>query len=274
MITTTLLCIILFQPGELPEGWIGREACMECHEDEIGTYDSHLHTKAMMVKGLEELACESCHGPGLDHEDDPTLENILTRMQKNQIAANCVSCHPTQHLGLAWSTSEHVRADVNCLECHQSGHQPDPAEPMLANSQPDLCAQCHQEQAVQFSLPYAHRDGVKGAECSDCHSVHGGLKSTSPHDGRHACVSCHAEKAGPFVYAHQPRGLEGCEACHQPHGSTNPFQLKRADVTQLCLECHADTPLFHDLSQPRYQPCVSCHSAVHGSHRDPMLFEE
>jgi len=33
-------------------------------------------------------------------------------------------------------------------------------------------------------------------------------------------------------------------------------------------------PSFHDVSRPRYQSCQNCHAAVHGSNRDPRLFEE
>lgn len=35
-----------------------------------------------------------------------------------------------------------------------------------------------------------------------------------------------------------------------------------------------DTLTFHDLSKPAYRACVSCHAAVHGSPRDPILLQE
>jgi len=76
------------------------------------------------------------------------------------------------------------------------------------------------------------------------------------------------------VYPHPPMAVNGCIACHTPHGSPNPFQLNRASVSQLCLECHTNTPTFHDLSKPAYRACVSCHAAVHGSQRDRNLFQE
>jgi len=59
-----------------------------------------------------------------------------------------------------------------------------------------------------------------------------------------------------------------------PHGSPNPRMLTRRDVSLLCLECHVDVPAFHDISRPRYKNCQNCHTAVHGSNRDPLLFEE
>ena len=50
--------------------------------------------------------------------------------------------------------------------------------------------------------------------------------------------------------------------------------LTRRSVTLLCLECHANTPAFHDISSPRFRFCQNCHAAVHGSNRDPRLIEE
>jgi predicted CXXCH cytochrome family protein len=89
-----------------------------------------------------------------------------------------------------------------------------------------------------------------------------------------ACLDCHADLAGPFVYPHPPREINGCVACHAPHGSPNPKLLVRHRVAALCIECHANVPGSHDISRPRYQSCQYCHVAVHGSNRDPRLFEE
>ncbi|MFI5165921.1 MAG: cytochrome c3 family protein [Thermoanaerobaculales bacterium] len=110
----------------------------------------------------------------------------------------------------------------------------------------------------------------------NCHSVHGGttVKGHIEEDARSRCVTCHTEKAGPFVYPHPPREVTGCLACHQPHGSPNPRLLTRPNGTQLCLECHTDTPSFHDLTKPQYRSCAACHAAVHGSQRDSKLFNE
>jgi hypothetical protein len=40
------------------------------------------------------------------------------------------------------------------------------------------------------------------------------------------CYKCHADKQGPFVFEHAPLKVEGCTACHDPHGSANPKLLK------------------------------------------------
>ena len=86
-------------------------------------------------------------------------------------------------------------------------------------------------------------------KCSDCHNPHGGFetKQTKLSVGLDAaCIKCHSNKAGPFVFEHAPLKTEGCTACHTPHGSANPKLLKRAQVRQLCLECH--TGISEELS--------------------------
>jgi predicted CXXCH cytochrome family protein len=74
--------------------------------------------------------------------------------------------------------------------------------------------------------------------------------------------------------------FEGCETCHQPHGSTNARLLRRPVVFTLCLECHNGSgsgltgegvPLQsprHNLLDPRFQRCTACHARIHGSNSD------
>jgi len=88
-----------------------------------------------------------------------------------------------------------------------------------------------------------------------------------------ACLKCHMNVGGPFVYEHSPMQTEGCMACHEPHGSINPKMLIRNQVQFLCLECHTLTPdvpssqppSFHNLQSPRFQNCTTCHIKIHGS---------
>ena len=96
------------------------------------------------------------------------------------------------------------------------------------------------------------------------------------------CFGCHGNLRGPFTFEHAPMRLEGCAACHEPHGSANPRMLTRANVSNLCLECHSNIlgasgssasgamggiPTgVHDLRSPRFQNCTVCHVKIHGSH--------
>jgi DmsE family decaheme c-type cytochrome len=99
------------------------------------------------------------------------------------------------------------------------------------------------------------------------------------------CLKCHSDKRGPFVFEHAPVRVEGCPTCHNPHGSTNPRLLARPAVFTMCLECHNSVmgfglrgegipnpgAGFHNIAEPRFQNCVTCHVRIHGSNADPLF---
>jgi DmsE family decaheme c-type cytochrome len=253
---------------------VSMSTCAVCHEDVASAFAASVHGAAMAARSTEvlESSCVSCHGPAAEHVDDPSSENI----RRVPDVDSCASCHSGSLASLSSTTASHARFDVECLDCHGSGHEASDAPHLLRKRAADLCSSCHQIEAAAFRQPFAHRDGTRSFSCLNCHSIHGlGSEHQSFLRGPSAaCVSCHTEKEGPFVFSHPPRELDGCITCHEPHGSPNPRQLRRRHVRSLCLECHADVPAFHDVSRPRYQKCQSCHAAVHGSNRDPRLIEE
>jgi len=109
-------------------------------------------------------------------------------------------------------------------------------------------------------------------KCSDCHDVHGtfgnsNLKSTA--DQNAICTKCHTETRGPFVYEHPAVKAEGCVGCHTPHGSQNARLLNVPNVNQLCNQCHSPVAAgtIHGMGagSAAVQPCISCHTMVHGS---------
>ncbi len=272
----------------LPPGWVGEATCATCHDDVAAAFVNGPHGRRMAAVGkgisplelkgeMLERSCETCHGPGATHANDPNKTNIRNlKGATRDASAGCPTCHAAQVGGLAMRTSAHERAGIACLDCHTSGHATPAAEPLLARPRATLCSSCHGAEVAQFSLPYAHRNGRTPFDCTDCHSVHGGttVRGRIEEPGQQLCVKCHIEKAGPQVYPHPPQMIAGCVACHQPHGSPNPNLLTRAVESQLCLECHTNTPSFHDLSLSVYRNCTNCHAAVHGSQRDPKLFKE
>ena len=99
------------------------------------------------------------------------------------------------------------------------------------------------------------------------------------------CMKCHVDKRGPFVYEHAAVRVDGCETCHNAHGSTNARLLKRPVVFTVCLECHNGLANFgrrldgpqnpsssHNLADPRYQNCTTCHVRIHGSNSSQLFF--
>ncbi len=248
--------------------------CATCHDEVVPAFRSGPHGRAMeaAAPGTVERACVACHGPARQHMDDPSPENI----RRIPPPGACLGCHPAAQADMARHLPGHDRAGIRCLDCHTPGHAGTPARPMLRAAPADLCGGCHQQERAAARMPFAHREGSQPFACTNCHAVHGGTMQGRLLEGRAggSCVSCHGEKAGPFVFPHPPRAVDGCVACHQPHGSPNPRLLRRRTVFSLCLECHAGIPAFHDLSQARYRACQTCHAAVHGSNRDPRLIDE
>jgi DmsE family decaheme c-type cytochrome len=244
------------------------------------------HGKAPKGEAIPNAVCESCHGPGKAHIEGGGDKTLIVKPQ-GQSGSNkvCLSCHDIATDRVSRHTGMHANsAMVNCLTCH-SIHKFEPRVPhLLATRQLSLCAMCHSTQVASFrNKPYAHRLGRGGMECSSCHEPHGrpgreSLRTTRA--GEMPCLGCHVEKRGPFVFQHAAGVAGDCITCHEQHGSNNPKMLKRATVAQLCIECHSpittgtlgsQPPSFHNLSQPRYQNCTTCHVAVHGSNRDPQL---
>jgi DmsE family decaheme c-type cytochrome len=253
---------------------VSMEDCAMCHEDEAAAFAAGPHARAMakVDAAVLDRSCVTCHGAATEHIDDPTTENI----NRQPAPGACLSCHPGRESMTDISASAHVRNGVACLDCHGTGHTELKTDNMLSSAPHKLCAECHLSESGAFQMPYAHRDGTRPFECTNCHSMHGNNRQgrLAMMDSRGVCLDCHTEKAGPFVYTHPPQQINGCINCHMPHGSPNPKQLARHRVMALCLECHTDVPSFHDVSRPRYQSCQNCHTAIHGSNRDPRLMKE
>jgi DmsE family decaheme c-type cytochrome len=150
------------------------------------------------------------------------------------------------------------------------------------------CATCHLSQWASFNRPYKHRLPEGAMSCVDCHNPHASTRPDSMQasfGNEPGCLQCHSDKRGPFVFEHPVMRLEGCGACHEPHGSANPRMLIRHQVSDVCLECHSNLPIpnapnaklggvppaFHDLRSSRFQNCTVCHVKVHGSYVDRTL---
>ncbi len=266
--------------------------CADCHGDQVKAFASNPHARYRNKKGDPppdpNAICETCHGDGTKHMEaggDASLIHTLKGVSGSQ---DCLSCHDTKtNPHQSFETGFHSNsASVNCLSCH-SIHQPAPrTEHLLAKAPGELCATCHGTQTASFeNKPYTHRLNRGGMTCLDCHDPHSRrgepVKMTS--QGDLPCLNCHAELRGPFVFDHVTGTGGTCMSCHQNHGSNNPNMLLWARVDQLCLSCHSQTggpktlgsqpPSFHDLNNPRYRNCTTCHVAVHGSNLSPQLLK-
>jgi DmsE family decaheme c-type cytochrome len=165
---------------------------------------------------------------------------------------------------------------MSCTSCH-SVHAPHSVRAQLRTAtEGELCATCHKTQVNKIRR-VSHMPVFEGRmECSSCHNPHGATNVRLLRVGNwinESCVSCHAEKRGPFLFEHAA-GRESCVSCHDPHGSTNDRMLV-ARPPMLCQRCHIGTrhpSTIYDNKAVQAKSnriigrgCVNCHQQIHGS---------
>ncbi len=302
MVRTGRLASLLFLIGSAGaqtlsgSGYVGSNVCRTCHADIWLNFYKNPHFKSVAGGGEppERTGCEGCHGPGKAHVGErggkTTIPNAFSLMSAQQVLDDCLACHAKDLNRVNIRSSEHTLNGVACTSCH-SIHRSATPKYLLAKKQRDVCYGCHAAQRAQFEMPSRHRVNEGFMDCTDCHNPHGAFPATwrtaqSPRmmaegAGNQApCIKCHADKFGPFVFEHASVAVEGCETCHYPHGSINAKLLRRPVVFTLCLECHngggsgirgqgADIQTSrHNLLDPRFQRCTTCHVRIHGSNVD------
>ena len=75
-------------------GFLGADTCIACHDEEEKSYLDSPHGKASNPRAPAALhQCETCHGPGEKHIDDPTVNTSIrkfTKMAPRQVNAVCL----------------------------------------------------------------------------------------------------------------------------------------------------------------------------------------
>ncbi len=223
----------------------------------------------LLADDEQNHGCAACHGAGSLHAlsggRPATIVNPKNQKPKD-VDATCNACHIKGKSVEKWTCAEHSKQGVSCIVCHDANA---PSGHTLRKPEFQLCGSCHLDVQAQFRLPNRHRVAEGRVACSDCHDPHGNTDKVRDKDVRYrACLACHQEKGGPFLFDHGIKRGEGCTACHDPHGSTNRRMLTYPRTLPLCLQCHPETP--HDLKDQakRFSNCIGCHTEIHGSDLD------
>ena len=300
LIVVVLGAASLFGQAPSSGGYVGSSVCRTCHADIWLNFYKNPHYKSVASgkEPPERTGCEGCHGPGGAHVaaggGRDTIPRAFSLLTPTQTLDTCLTCHATDFSKANIRRSQHTLNDVACSSCHSIHHSPTPKY-LLAKKQSELCYTCHNNVRAQFEMPSKHRVNEGFMQCTDCHNPHGAFAPTwrmaqRPRMVEQAvineepCLKCHVDKRGPFAYEHPPVHIEGCETCHYPHGSTNTRLLRRPVVFTLCLQCHNGAGDFgtrnngvtvlsstHNLLDPRYQRCTTCHVRIHGSNSDSFF---
>jgi DmsE family decaheme c-type cytochrome len=234
------------------------ETCADCHEEVVEAFVAMPHAAGG--------SCTACHGDAEEHLEEGGGPNIFAFGSEdlpNAKSAMCQSCHAKTNP--RYAASPHGKAAMDCTVCH-TVHAKTANPAQLRIPDPKNCTQCHEAVMAQFQLNERHRLQEGIMQCSTCHDPHepsarerlGGFK-------HEACLKCHTDKGGPFLYEHEASRIEGCTACHEVHGSPNRRMLTHHSIADLCFSCHGAAPSWHSRFDSYSSNCTSCHATIHGS---------
>jgi predicted CXXCH cytochrome family protein len=186
----------------------GSESCRECHQKQVDVIRDMPHAS---------IQCENCHGPALDHPDDPAKLTIDTTREL------CLRCHTrlpypsSARGGLRGIDPAAHNPGRPCVECHLP-HQPTLDLRSTESDAPRMnatCRPCHQDQVEEIvGMPH------EIIYCERCHGPARDHPSDPPklaiRDTRQACLKCHVSKTRHNLG-------RTCVTCHDPHKSSLQF---------------------------------------------------
>ncbi|HVG54026.1 MAG TPA: DmsE family decaheme c-type cytochrome [Vicinamibacterales bacterium] len=268
------------QSKQLTATFVGADTCLACHDDKAKPLERTPHGKSADPRTPAAAeGCETCHGPGSAHIEDPSDPATIKRFDKTMAPRNanetCLSCHTKAPITL-WKGSAHDARNLPCGTCHSVHAAVAPEFLLRKTSELELCASCHRLQVTKVQR-VSHMPLIEGKmTCSSCHNPHGSTNVRLLRVGNwinESCLYCHTEKRGPFLFEHAA-GRESCVSCHDPHG-TNTHAMLVARPPMLCQRCHIGTrhpSTIYDNTAVQARSnriigrsCVNCHQNIHGS---------
>lgn len=184
-------------------------------------------------------SCTSCHGDPTAHIDAGEGEGTIFAFKSSDIplekTRRCLNCHVNNHP--RFLMSPHAKGALDCTTCHSihaSDNEPQNTKKAVLIPKSKICSHCHADIFSKFNLNEHHRLREGILDCTSCHDPHEPVTRTNLGGFKQqACLRCHTDKQGPFVYEHGSVLIEGCTSCHDPHGSPNRHMLNFQRVTDL-----------------------------------------
>jgi predicted CXXCH cytochrome family protein len=221
------------RPPDAALGFLGyydtatkQTTCGNCHAELQGSWVTTKHAKAwstLNASTAKAAACEGCHsltGRGNAAVDKSAGHDAVKAATYYDV--QCESCHGAglthvEGVGQASLTRPLAKISMtgtgNCGDCHSGAHQPF-AEEWKASGHANVSA-----------------SRAANPTCQGCHDGRKVLARWGVNDN-------YQEKADSTAYQ-----ATTCAVCHNPHGSSNPRQLRFSISSQdpeqnLCMQCH------------------------------------
>lgn len=255
----------------------GMGICAECHEDTCTDFKLVRHAEIERARWTEvahreEVICANCHGDLTKHLEEgggsDTIFSFIRTMDAQAKTQKCLNCHSGTRA--RFFASPHGRSAMTCINCHDQLMK----TTTVKKSPTQVCISCHEDILAQFQLNERHRlqEGILG--CTDCHDQHAPSARTRLGGFKHqACMKCHTDKGGPFLFEHGASRIEGCTACHEVHGTPNRHMLTHQSTSDLCFSCHTSAVSWHSRFDSTSTNCTVCHSTIHGSNLSKIFLK-
>jgi hypothetical protein len=98
--------VALAELRERPRVFAGKQACEECHAEEVEKLAKFAH---------KAISCEACHGPRGEHASNPDVKMSVVSY------AHCLRCHeanPSRPKFQKQIVSKDHYTGSKCIECH------------------------------------------------------------------------------------------------------------------------------------------------------------
>ena len=233
----------------------GDMQCVECHKEITDAVASHKKNDA-----IAKPNCETCHQAlwATVQRDKLTDEKSRLGLVVKNIEAYKKSFHSTP------DKDNPSKPKAYCEDCHSSHTFNVPPLGSAKRSEwhkeiPKTCGEkCHDDQYSKYvksihGEELLDKGNIKAAVCTDCHTVHGVLNTSSDAfklANVNACGSCHKENLKSYTDTY--------------HGQVNRLGYT---YTARCPDCHGshdiravDDPKSKVSPQNRMKTCQKCHN--------------
>ncbi len=221
--------------------------CAGCHTTNMNTPD--------LTWGESGIGCEACHGPGRDHA---TNMGDKTKIVASKDADVCGQCHAGNDVqtggnlmadGTKWVVGFRPGMKLSSIP----GIQLTPVDP--AGTPPDPSVTVNHLRNYNMWKASGHGNALSliltnqraTADCYGCHSAEGFMAKQR---GESLDIS---DKANFNAIS--------CVACHDPHESSNPYQLVMSSE-KLCTSCHTQGNMLKGTGAREVEETRSYHSEV------------